>query len=91
MWHRPWKLPGWLWQSLGYTAILLVALAAALCPAAQEEGSAAGAKQSFVQTGQLQAGNDYFAGGTDWLNTAKPLSAADLRGRVVLLDFWTLC
>jgi DNA-binding beta-propeller fold protein YncE len=30
-------------------------------------------------------------GGTAWLNTAGPLSMKDLRGKIVLLDFWTLC
>ena len=32
-----------------------------------------------------------FEGGVAWLNTAKPISIKDLKGKIVLLDFWTLC
>jgi thiol-disulfide isomerase/thioredoxin/DNA-binding beta-propeller fold protein YncE len=31
------------------------------------------------------------AGGVDWINTAGPLELKDLRGKFVLLDFWTFC
>ena len=27
----------------------------------------------------------------DWLNTAGPITMKDLKGKIVLLDFWTLC
>ncbi|MBI5308280.1 MAG: redoxin domain-containing protein, partial [Planctomycetes bacterium] len=30
-------------------------------------------------------------GGTAWLNVSRPLSLSDLKGKMVLLDFWTYC
>jgi hypothetical protein len=27
----------------------------------------------------------------DWLNTGRPVSMRDLKGKIVILDFWTYC
>ncbi len=32
-----------------------------------------------------------FPAGVEWLNTGRPLTMRELRGKVVLLDFWTYC
>ena len=42
-----------------------------------------------IQPGTVNAPE--FPAGLDWLNTAQPLAIKELRGKIVLLDFWTYC
>ena len=32
-----------------------------------------------------------FPADLDWLNVDRPLSLKDIRGKIVILDFWTYC
>jgi sugar lactone lactonase YvrE len=42
-----------------------------------------------VEPGTVNAPD--FPAGAEWLNTDRPLSIKDLKGKIVLLDFWTYC
>jgi DNA-binding beta-propeller fold protein YncE len=67
-------------------AVLALAIAGVL-PAFQSTGLGKKAHMAVQETGRVRAPE--ITGGRGWLNTAKPLSLAALRGKVVLLDFWT--
>ncbi len=54
-----------------------------------EKPATEGPENPFPRAVKVPAG--ILDGGAEWFNTAKPLDLADLRGKVVLLDFWTYC
>ena len=65
-------------KGLLIVASLVLGLVCNRCGAALDE-----------QAGRMKAPD--FTGADGWLNTGKPLSINDLKGQVVLLDFWTYC
>jgi DNA-binding beta-propeller fold protein YncE len=72
--------------------LVLVALAV-LAPAggmAAEPGAKPQAEAAAPADERAIAAPD-FKGADGWINTDKPISIADLKGHVVLIDFWTYC
>lgn len=64
--------------------VLLLTLMVAGCAAEREEGSQMPMFQNKVRAPE-------FPDGLDWLNTSRPLEIKELRGKIVILDFWTYC
>src|SRR5262245_7245393 len=72
-------------QSLLVTAAtLLIVMAQARPAAAQKDDPKANPFPGRFPAPSLD-------GGVEWLNTTGEISLKDLRGKVVILDFWTYC
>lgn len=48
-----------------------------------------GVKNPFPDRPKVPSG--IFEGGKKWLNTAGPISLKDVKGKIILVDFWTYC
>ena len=75
---------------VGKLFLIGVLLGAALCLTGLKRGwfSWACAQEGG---GMATMGAPEFPEGMQWLNTGRPLTLEELRGKVVLLDFWTYC
>ncbi len=73
----PWQVPGRLRRRL--LALTLPLILVALPPSLAQ-----GRAPERIAAPELEGATDYF--GTD-----KPIRLKDLRGKIVILDFWTLC
>lgn len=79
-------------------ALLLSSLPASMLPTATAQDDAADSTaESTATTPQdpspqaVRVPDGILDGGHGWLNTSQPISLKNLRGKVVLLDFWTYC
>jgi thiol-disulfide isomerase/thioredoxin len=74
---------------------ILLVFGAALATAQEQnqkppqEGDSMQEKRNKLFEGEVNAPE--IPAGLEWLNTEKPLSLRELRGKIVLLDFWTYC
>lgn len=69
-------------QATSIFILILLLLLAAVVPAADPVSTEPGYFRQTVRAPEL-------TGGHGWLNTDEPLSLRRLRGKIVLLDFWT--
>ena len=70
-----------------FTAVLAAVVAAGLFLGAVPHARAQGRDPS----GGSRVLAPELDGGLEWLGTDKPITLKELRGKIIVLDFWTLC
>ena len=76
----------WLW-GLGIIAVLIIALGSAAIR--QQPGATSTTPDTTTEINLKNYGPAPELNNNVWLNTDAPLRLKDLRGKVVLIDFWT--
>lgn len=71
------------------SVVLLLATTVTLSLADEKVQSADPPQNPFPEAVAVPEG--ILDGGSEWLNTSTPIDLKDLRGKVVVLDFWTYC
>ncbi len=69
-------------------SLLIISLVVAICLSL---GATFQKEQNQMPEYEGKVNAPDFPEGMQWLNTEKPISLRDLRGKIVLLDFWTYC
>jgi thiol-disulfide isomerase/thioredoxin len=94
---RGWKFAGWLLAVGTFFSAAWSSESPAQTGAAGRRAKAtlhkvahkSGVSNPFPRRFQLP--DDLFDGGTGWLNVSGPIELRDLRGKIVVVDFWTFC
>ncbi|HWQ34769.1 MAG TPA: thioredoxin-like domain-containing protein [Blastocatellia bacterium] len=91
--HRRWR-GSFHFTLRGPVAALAVVFLVFIIPCAGLQEGVSMAQTPDPQVARQYEGNvnaPDFPSGMEWLNTDRPISLRDLRGKIVLLDFWTYC
>ncbi|HXG92125.1 MAG TPA: thioredoxin-like domain-containing protein [Blastocatellia bacterium] len=71
--------------------MLFILLAGSIWPGFLSSAATVKEAQSEMPEQEAKVNAPDFPEGLQWLNTDRPLSLRQLRGKIVLLDFWTYC
>lgn len=76
---------------MGYLMARITEAAVGPEKAAADDTIGANDPVEYPRPHKIKMPADVFDGGTAWLNTSGPIELKDLKGKVVLIDFWTYC